>query len=130
MSPFINKSKWILDISIPVLGICFGHQIIGLQHGAFGSMMREDRDVQEIEFLQSDDLFSRMPTICQMMEDHCEAISIPEHFILLASSDVCVNEAMKHNTKALYGVQFHPEVSGNMGRVLIENFIRICEKHS
>lgn len=128
MEPYLLKSKWILDISIPVLGICFGHQMIGLQHGAFGSMMREDRELQEIEFLQSDPLFARMPTVTQLMEDHCEAISIPPNFTLMASSDACVNEAMKHKDKNLYGVQFHPEVSGNMGRVLIENFIRICEK--
>jgi GMP synthase (glutamine-hydrolysing) len=128
MSPYLEKSKWILSTDIPVLGICFGHQIIGLQHGAFGSMMREDRDWQEIEFLVKDSIFNRMPSVTDMMEDHCEAISIPPNFELIASSDACVNEAMKHTLKNLYGVQFHPEVSGNMGSVLIENFIRICEK--
>jgi len=90
--------------------------------------MREDRDLQEIEFLHKDPLFARMPSVTQMMEDHCEAISIPPNFTLMAISDACVNEGMKHNEKNLYGVQFHPEVSGNMGSVLIENFTRICEK--
>ncbi len=128
MNPYLQKTKWLKDIDIPVLGICFGHQLIGLNYGAFGSLMREDRDWQEIEFTDTDPIMDRMPHVTEMMEDHCEAISIPPNFKLLASSDACVNEAMKHISKDLYGVQFHPEVSGNMGRVLIENFIRICNK--
>jgi GMP synthase (glutamine-hydrolysing) len=127
MSGFINKFAWLKQVTLPVLGICFGHQIIGLVHGAFGSRMREDRDWQEIEFYKEDPIFARLPKVVQMMEDHCEAISIPNGFELIASSDSCVNEGMKHQKKLLYGVQFHPEVSGNMGYTLIENFIKICE---
>ena len=130
MSPYLAKMAWIKEIEIPVLGICFGHQIIGLSHGAFGSVMREDRDWQEIEFLEKEMLFSRMPQVVEMMEDHCESISVPPQFKLLAISDACVNEAMRHESKNIFGVQFHPEVSGNMGRVLIENFIHICEGRS
>jgi GMP synthase (glutamine-hydrolysing) len=125
--PYLEKTKWIKEIDIPILGICFGHQLIGLNYGAFGSMMREDRNWHEIEILADDPIFNRMPNVTEMMEDHCETISIPPNFKLLASSDSCINEVMKHNKKALYGVQFHPEVSGNMGRVLIENFVKICE---
>jgi GMP synthase (glutamine-hydrolysing) len=62
-----------------------------------------------------------------MMEDHCESISIPPNFKLIGSSDACVNEAMQHQTKKIYGVQFHPEVSGNHGRVIFENFVHLCE---
>jgi len=45
---------------------------------------------------------------------------------LIASSDACVNEVMQHKTKKIFGVQFHPEVSGNHGRVMIENFVKIA----
>jgi GMP synthase (glutamine-hydrolysing) len=127
MENHLSASGWIKTIDKPVLGICFGHQMIGLQHGAFGSKIREDRSWQEIEQMESDRLFSRIPNVFNMMEDHCEVISIPQDFKLLASSDASINEAMRHNTKHLYGVQFHPEVSGNMGSVLIENFIKICQ---
>ncbi len=127
MSEYLLKSEWIKTYDRPILGICFGHQIIGLQYGAFGSMISEDRDWQEIEQMESDILFSRIPTVFQMMEDHCEVISIPPKFKLLASSDASINEAMRHKDKLIYGVQFHPEVSGNMGSVLLENFIKICE---
>ena len=60
------------------------------------------------------------------MEDHCETVSIPSDFNLIAVSDACVNEGMQHKEKLIFGVQFHPEVSGNMGTLIIENFVNIC----
>lgn len=126
MEPYLEKIAWIKQTSLPVLGICFGHQLIGLSFGAFASKMREDRDWQTIEVFEDCPLFEKLPSEFEMMEDHCETISIPAGFKLIASSDVCVNEAMQHATLPLFGVQFHPEVSGNLGRVLFDNFIRFC----
>jgi GMP synthase-like glutamine amidotransferase len=44
----------------------------------------------------------------------------------LGTSDACVNEVMRHESKDLYGVQFHPEISGNNGMILLQNFYQIC----
>lgn len=129
MDPFLEKLTWIRGTMIPVLGICFGHQLMGLTFGAFGSRMREDRDWQTIEVFEESRLFERLPSEFEMMEDHCESISVPPGFRLLASSDSCVNEAMEHQTMPLFGVQFHPEVSGNLGKVIFDNFIRLCTPH-
>lgn len=128
IQPFLDQLSWIKTTELPVLGICFGHQLIGILHGAFASRMREDRDWQLIEALEESTLFDRLPNEFEMMEDHCETISVPPNFKLIAASDACVNEAMQHESKPIFGVQFHPEVSGNYGRTLIENFIRICHK--
>lgn len=128
MSDYLQKMNWLKATELPVLGICFGHQLIGILHGAFASMMKADRDWQTIEAFETSPLLDRLPAEFQMMEDHCETISIPQGFNLIASSDACVNEIMQHKTKPLFGVQFHPEVSGNHGRVLIENFIKVCER--
>lgn len=130
MIPFLDKLTWIKETTLPVLGICFGHQLIGLTFGAYGSRMREDRDWQMIEIFELSVLFERMPSEFEMMEDHCESISVPPGFKLLASSDSCVNEAMEHKSLPIYGIQFHPEVSGNLGRVIFDNFCRVCEKMS
>lgn len=127
MEPYFEKMSWLRTTDLPVLGICFGHQLIGLLHGAFASRMREDRDWQTIETLEDCPLFDRLPTEFLMMEDHCESISIPSGFQLLAVSDACINEAMSHNEKSIFGVQFHPEVSGNHGAVLLENFVKLCD---
>lgn len=127
---YLDKISWIKSYEKPILGICFGHQLLGLTYGAAVSLQKEDRDWQTIETLQDDALFNMFPKEFKMMEDHCETISIPQNFIHLAVSDACINEAMKHNDKPCYGVQFHPEVSGNLGCLLFDNFTRICLKHS
>lgn len=113
---------------LPLLGICFGHQLLGLHFGAEGSRMKEDRDWQTIEAYEESILFERLPQEVEMKEDHCESISIPAGFQLVASSDACVNEAMQHKELPYFGVQFHPEVSGNHGAVLLENFASFCLK--
>jgi GMP synthase (glutamine-hydrolysing) len=127
-SPYLEKVKWLKETNIPVFGICFGHQLIGLTYGAFGSRMKEDRDFQTVEIFEECILFDKLPSEIDMMEDHCETISIPQNFKLIASSDTCVNEAMMHKSKPFFGVQFHPEVSGNHGRIIFQNFIQYCER--
>lgn len=129
-APFLALFSWLKETDKPVLGICFGHQILGLTYGALASRIREDRDWQIVEVLEDCPLFDKLPSEIELMEDHCEAISIPANFIHVAVSDACVNEAMMHQTKSLYGVQFHPEVSGNHGRVIIENFVHICQQQA
>jgi len=125
-APYLEQLSWLKEVSVPVLGICFGHQVLGLLHDAYAARQKDDRDWQTIESLEPHPLFSKLPTEFEMMEDHCESISVPRDFTLLATSDVCVNEAMYHKTKPLFGVQFHPEVSGNQGTLIIENFVDIC----
>lgn len=126
MEPYLLHVEWIKRFEKPILGICFGHQLLGLLHGSRGSRMREDRDWQEIEVFVESPLFDKLPSVFEMMEDHCESISIATDFQLVASSDACVNESMQHISQPFYGVQFHPEVSGNFGQILIENFVKIA----
>lgn len=122
--------EWVKTIDVPVLGICFGHQMIGMVHGASAHRQKEDRDWQNISVIQPSPLFDRLPEEVEMMEDHCECISIPPGFIHVGVSDSCINEAMQHASRPVFGVQFHPEVSGNHGAVLLENFVNICLKDS
>lgn len=126
-SIYSKRFEFLKELKIPVLGICFGHQMLGMVHGALINRQKEDRDWQNIEQIGEEPLFDKLPTEFEMMEDHCECISVPKDFELIAVSDACINEAMRHKTKQLYGVQFHPEVSGNYGSLLFENFIKICQ---
>jgi GMP synthase (glutamine-hydrolysing) len=126
MAPFIEQAAWIKTAEIPILGICFGHQLIGLLFEAFADRIKECRTINEIESFVDCPILHRLPPVFEMQEDHCECISIPKTFELVANSDECINEVMQHLHKPIYGVQFHPEVSGNFGHILIENFINLC----
>lgn len=128
--PFLQQFSWLKSTVVPVLGICFGHQMIGLTFGAIANRQRDDRDWQTVEILADCPLFDKLPSEIELMEDHCEAISIPPGFIHTGVSDSCVNEAMMHATLPIYGVQFHPEVSGMHGAVILENFVHICERYA
>lgn len=123
---YLALFEWLKTTDKPVLGICFGHQMLGLTYGALANRQKDDRDWQTVEILVDCPLFNKLPTEIELMEDHCEAISIPAEFIHVGVSDSCVNEAMMHKDKPLFGVQFHPEVSGTLGAVILENFVHIC----
>ncbi len=110
---------------LPILAVCFGHQMLGFFHGAKGKMGNEDRDFNEVEILKEDPLFKSFTTTTVFHEDHCEEIDLPEGFIHLASSKNCFNEAMKHPTKMHYGIQFHPETSLANGQRLMDNFLSL-----
>ncbi|MFN4910049.1 MAG: glutamine amidotransferase-related protein [Flavobacteriales bacterium] len=126
MVPFIQQAQWIKTMEIPLLGICFGHQLIGLIYDAFPDRIKDCRSWNEVESFIDCPILHRLPSIFEMQEDHCECISIPSEFNLVANSDECVNEVMQHQSKPIFGVQFHPEISGNYGHILVENFINLC----
>ena len=123
---YIKDTAWIKEIKIPILGICFGHQLLGILHGAQVSLCKEDRNWQEIIIEQSSTLFNYIRKPYRMVEDHTEEVTLPEDFKLLATSKVCKNEAMQHKIKPLFGVQFHPEVSERGGLQLLKNFCKTC----
>ena len=115
-------------LRLPVLGICFGHQVIGLLYGAEVSIGKEDRDLRRMEILQDEPLFAGLSGEDDFQQDHTEEITLPRDFIHLATSSHCFNEAMVHPERPVYGVQFHPESSGSAGKALIANFLSIAKR--
>ena len=125
---FIEPFKFIKTTKIPILGICLGHQTIGLLYGAEISGGKLISKKEPIEILSKEKLFLNLENPPIFREDHSEHITIPREFVLLGKSNSCANEAMKHENKNIYSVQFHPEVSGENGKKLFQNFIKICTK--
>jgi len=118
---FIKPFEFIKNINIPVLGICLGHQILGLLYGAqidHGELISKD---EQIEIVHDDPLFANVDKNMLFKKEHSEFVSLPIGFTLLAKSVSCDNEAMKHENK--YGLQFHPEVSGENGKIILKNFL-------
>lgn len=128
--PYINKFKFVKKLNIPILGICFGHQVIGLLYGSKIYKMERDKGKQKIELLEKNKLFNAHgKTHFFEVENHCKAITLPKNFVWLATSNDCKIEAMKHKKKNIYGVQFHPEVSGENGKEILINFCNICNSY-
>lgn len=124
--PYLEYFQPIINSNIPLLGICFGHQLIGLHYGAKISRCEEDRKNQIINFHTLSKLGRDLRGEMVFNEDHCECISLPLDFKLIASSSVCEVEMMEHSTKNIYGVQFHPETSGENGKKIVQLFINNC----
>lgn len=127
---YLQKLNEILQQLVPVLGICFGHQLLGLSYGAKIFRGAEVRTNTNITLLAQNSLFAGFDTSFVMSEDHTEGIDLPEGFVHLATSDEYEVEAMKHASKPFWGVQFHPEASGENGMKLFSNFSDICKNYS
>jgi len=120
-----NLFKFIKTVNIPILGICFGHQIMGLLFGSAIHTSKKVNKKERIEFVKQDDLFINIKNQALFKEGHLQFITLPREFFLLAKSKTCANEAMKHKHKQLYGLQFHPEVSDD-GDKIFRNFLNLC----
>ena len=81
--------------------------------------------------LVPDPIFRGLPkTMIMRCSHYCEVKKLPRRFTALASSGHCRIEAMRHDTRPLYGTQFHPEAYEEPwlhGKVLLENFARIVD---
>lgn len=125
---YVEKFYFLKNTSVPILGICFGHQLMGVLFGARVFKGKEVRKKSKIKMLKRDPLFRGLTKIFIMKEDHTEGIDLPDTFELLACSDDYAVEVMKHSTKSTYGVQFHPEVSGINGKTVLRNFLALNPK--
>lgn len=130
MEQHLSKFQFVENYEKPIFGICFGHQVLAMLYGAKGVLCEAIKDDELVTILKPDVLFSGLGEQVYFSQNHRESVPLPENFELLATSASCPNEAMRHRTKPLFGVQFHPEVSGDAGVVLFKNFIPLCEGES
>ena len=122
---FLADFEMLRDLTLPILGICFGHQVIGMLYGEEVTVGKEDRSLRQLQILQDNPLFDGLSGDDVFQEDHTEEVAVPKPFVHLASSSHCFNEAMMHCELPVYGVQFHPESSGDAGERLLMNFLAL-----
>lgn len=123
---YVKLFNFLSTYENPVLGICFGHQVLGLVYGASISIGDSIKGLEEVVLLKETQLFNGIDTPASFDQNHREHITVPDEFVLLARSSSCEHEAMQHKTKSQFGVQFHPETSGEVGKKLLKNFISLC----
>lgn len=119
-----------LELDMPVLGICAGHQFMA---GYYGGSAAE-ADIPEfgearIRLIDGGGkIFAGTPDQQTVWESHNDEVDlVPEGFFITASSDACRVQGMENEDGDRFGLQFHPEVNDSeFGREMFQNFIEIC----
>ncbi|MDH7482410.1 MAG: glutamine-hydrolyzing GMP synthase [Armatimonadota bacterium] len=118
--------KAIFELGIPVLGICYGMQLMAHLLGGrvIGSSKREYGKT-ELEILSSGDLFKGLKGKVTTWMSHGDSVEdVPPGFFCIARTENTPIAAMAAPEKKLYGVQFHPEVAHTpQGKQIISNFL-------
>jgi GMP synthase (glutamine-hydrolysing) len=133
----INKysfDKKIINLNIPILGICFGHQILSkLNGGSVKQSKHREFGLANIykkkESLLTKNFFNKQK-IKKVWMSHADQVSkLPKNFTVIASSTNSKFAIVENKLKKFYGIQFHPEVTHTEnGKRLISNFIfLICK---
>lgn len=129
---FQHEMRLVRESTVPFLGICFGHQLIGAAYGStVADLGHTVRQFKEVKLLSKDPLFAGLPDAIRVSESHRQALTnVPDGFRHLAESATSRVEAIGHESRTVYGVQFHPERSDAdhpHGRSIIQNFLRLAK---
>jgi GMP synthase (glutamine-hydrolysing) len=124
----------------PILGVCGGHQQMAIAFGAPVGLMerltpgegyegaKRERGFFEVE-TDGNGLFAGLPRSVNVWHSHCDEVkALPNGFQRVAFNDTCAIQAMQHESKPLFGVQFHPELFDEEhphGRRIVENFLNL-----
>ncbi len=123
-------TKEIFELGIPVLGICYGMQL--MTHMLGGEVEPADKreyGVTSVKINNSSKLFTGFGDSNDCLMSHTDFVNIlPEGFENIGTTDQCPNASMQNVEKNFYGIQFHPEVNHtNKGTEILRNFVyNIC----
>jgi GMP synthase (glutamine-hydrolysing) len=121
----------IFDLGIPVLGICYGLQVIAYLQG--GEVSRSDHREfgrTHLELVENSPLFNGLDRVQVVWMSHGDRLlELPKGYHPIGTSEGSPYAAIANTDRGHYGVQFHPEVSHTEhGREILKNFVRnVCE---
>ncbi len=128
-APQCDPEIW--NLGIPVLGVCYGMQLMVKQLGGTVERAKLAEYGKASLFIDDPtDLLTNVEEGSTMWMSHGDSCSeLPSGFEILAHTENTLSAAVAHHEKNLYGVQFHPEVVHSIGgQALIRNFVyHICE---
>ena len=123
-------AEGIFELGIPVLGICYGMQL--MTHTLGGNVARANKreyGATNVEIDNKSKLFKGFENINTFLMSHTDFVeTVPEGFKNIGHTSSCPNAAMENEEKKLYGIQFHPEVNSSInGTKVISNFLfNVC----
>ena len=127
-APIPNEK--IFDMNLPLLGICYGHQLIVNKFG--GKVKRANKEYGSSLLTIDDDgdlLNDIGKSVRAWMSHGDEAEKIPDGFKIIGHTENAKAAAIASENKSIYGIQFHPEVvHTEQGKDILKNFVlKVCE---
>lgn len=120
----------IFDLGIPFLGICYGMQLAcQALGGKVGRAENREYGRATLNVTDANSLFRGYPSESTVWMSHGDQVQgVSGEFVTLATTDTCPLAAVKHRSKPIFGIQFHPEVSHTPhGGQILANFLRdVC----
>ena len=124
-----TPTKKIFQLQIPILGICYGHQIIVNNFGGKVKRVNKEYGSAVLSIDDSSDIFSGVgDSIRAWMSHGDEAKLVPDDFKIIGHTENARAAAISNKQKAVYGIQFHPEVvHTENGNEILKNFVlKVC----
>ena len=124
-----TPTKKIFQLQIPILGICYGHQIIVNNFGGKVKRVNKEYGSAVLTIDDNSDIFSGVgDSIRAWMSHGDEAKVIPDNFEIIGHTENARAAAISNKQKTVYGIQFHPEVvHTENGNEILKNFVlKVC----
>lgn len=127
-SPMCDKA--IFELGIPVLGICYGMQLMThLLGGTVSRANKREYGTLSVNIDNASTIFKGFEDNNTCLMSHTDFVSqVPEGFKVIGTTSNCPTAAMENLARKLYGIQFHPEVNNTVnGTQIIKNFLfHVC----
>ena len=124
-------SKEIFELGIPILGICYGMQLMTYTLGGkVAKANKREYGTTNVNIDNTSALFNGFDNVNGFLMSHTDYVDVvPDGFKNIGHTSSCPNAAIENTEKNLYGIQFHPEVNNSInGTLVIKNFLfNICE---